>query len=196
MNSKIPFAENCYPVIIIVRAKCLSTNFSFHKCRLLPPIPRLLKHSRHTKRDSPIPFHAFPHDADLCPVATINQYITAQATLANNELHDKLLCYRKPHGPTTKDTLARWVRSILTLSGVNMDTFTAHSCRSASASKAMPSEVALDVILKAGQWSADSTFYTFYRKDIIQSGNLVDILPQGYYTIWEPCGHCVCRQFT
>ena len=175
MKSKIPFAENCYPVIIIVRAKCLSTNFSFHKCRLLPPIPRLLKHSRHTKRDSPIPFHAFPHDADLCPVATINQYITAQATLANNELHDKLLCYRKPHGPTTKDTLARWVRSILTLSGVNMDTFTAHSCRSASASKAMPSGCHLE------------------SRTMVCRLHLLYILPQGYYTIWEPCGHFTAR---
>ena len=27
-------------------------------------IPGLLKHSRHTKRDNPIPFHAFPQDAD------------------------------------------------------------------------------------------------------------------------------------
>ena len=139
-------------------------------------IPGLLKHSRHTKRDNPIPFHAFPHDADVYPVATINQYLPARATLANNELHDALpLCYRKPHGPATKDTLARWVRSVLKLSGVDTDTFTAHSCRSASTSKAMSSGVALDVILKAGQWSADSTFYTFYRKDIIQSENLVDI---------------------
>ena len=39
----------------------------------------------------------------------------------------------------------------------------------------MSSGVALDVILKAGQWSADSSFYTFYLKDVIQSGNLVDI---------------------
>ena len=138
-------------------------------------IPGLLKHSRHTKRDNPIPFHAFPQDADLCPVSTINQYLTARATLANYVLHDALLCYRKPHGPTIKDTLARWIRSVLKLSGVDMDTFTVHSCRSASTSKAMSSGVALDVILKAGQWSADSTFYQFYRKVIVKSGNLVDI---------------------
>ena len=125
-------------------------------------IPGLLKHSRHTKRDNPIPFYAFPQDADLCPVATINQYLTAQATLANYELHDALLLsYRKPHGPATKDTLARWIRSVLKLSAVDTDTFTAHSCRSASTSKAMSSGVTLDVILKAGQWSADSTFYQF-----------------------------------
>ena len=88
-------------------------------------IPALLKHSRHTKRDNPIPFHA-----DLCTVATINQYLTAQATLANYELHDAfLLCYRKPHGPATKDTLARWIHSVMKLSGVDTDTFTAHTCR-------------------------------------------------------------------
>ena len=86
-----------------------------------------------------------------------------------------LLCYRKPHGPTTKDTLARWIRAILKLSGVDTDTFTAHSCISASTSKAMLSGVALDVILKVGQWSADSTFYQFYCKDIVKSGNHVDI---------------------
>ena len=85
------------------------------------------------------------------------------------------ICYRKQHGPATKDTLTRWIRSVLKLSGVDTDTFTDHSCRSASTSKAMSSGVALDVILKAGQRSADSTFYQFYRKDIVKSGNLVDI---------------------
>ena len=136
-------------------------------------IPGLLKHSRHTKRDNPIPFHAFNHDADLCPVATINQNITAWATLANYELHDALLlCYRKPHGPTTKDTLARWVRSVLKLSGVDTDTFAAHSCRSAPTSKAMSSGVALDVILKAGQWSADPPSISFTTRILYNLGTL------------------------
>ena len=85
-------------------------------------------------------------------------------TLVNVDVHDA-------HGTATKDTLARWIRSILKVSGVNTDTFTAHSCRAASTSKAMSSGVALDVILKAGQWFADSTSYKFYKK----SENLVDI---------------------
>ena len=77
-------------------------------------IPGLLTHSRHTKSEKPKCFHAFSHDAELCPVATINQYLHAQATMANIELYDELLlCYRKPHVPTTKGTLARWVCFIL-----------------------------------------------------------------------------------
>ena len=120
-------------------------------------IPGSLKHSRHTKREKPIPFHNFPHATELCPVATINKYLGALATLVNVDIHDEfLLCYRKPHGQATKDTLARWIRSTLRVTGSeHMDTFTAHSCRAVSTSKAMSSGVALDVILKAGQWSAD-----------------------------------------
>ena len=95
-------------------------------------IQGLLKHSRQTKRDLPIIFHTFPHDVALCPVATLDSYINARDKLVNAALHDELLlCYRKPHGPATKDTLARWVKMTLHYSGVNLDTFSAHSCRSA-----------------------------------------------------------------
>ena len=176
-------------LLTLIAGQCVSTvhQFRISQMQTTPSliifnIPGLLKHSRHMKRGSPIPFHAFPRDADLCPVATINQYLTAQATLANNELHDALLlCYRKPHGPATKDTLARWVHSILKLSGVNTDTFTAHSCRPASTSKAMSSGVASDVILKAGQWSADSTFIHFTARILYNLGTLWALRLQKVY---------------
>ena len=131
-------------------------------------IQGLMKHSRPTKRDLPITYHAFPHDVALCPVATPDSYITAREKLANAALHDELLlCYRKPHGPATNDTLARWVKTTLQYSGINLDTFTAHSCRSASTSKAAVAGVSLQRILMAGQWSTTSTFYTYYKKDIV-----------------------------
>ena len=99
--------------------------------------------------------------------------LDARAQLGNAALHDEFfLCYRKPHGPATNDTLARWVKMVLHSSGVNLDTFTAHSCRSASTSKAAATGVPLEKILMAGQWSTSSTFYTFYRKDIVVTGRL------------------------
>ena len=123
-------------------------------------IKGLLKHSRQSKRDLPIPFHAFPQNIALCPVATIESYIHARGELVNAEVHDEfLLCYRKPHGPATKDTLSRWVKLVLHQSGVDLNTFSAHSCRSASTSKATTSGVPLEKILMAGQWSSSSTFY-------------------------------------
>ena len=124
-------------------------------------IQGLMKHSRPTKRDLPITYHAFPHDVALCPEATLDSYINARDKLVNAALHDELLlCYRKPHRPATNDTLARWVKITLQYSGINLDTFTAHSCRSASTSKAATARVSLQRILMAGQWSTTSTFYT------------------------------------
>ena len=56
-----------------------------------------MKHSRSTKRDLPITYHAFPHDVALCPVATLDSYINTRENLVNAALHDELLlCYRKP----------------------------------------------------------------------------------------------------
>ena len=137
-------------------------------------IQGLLKQSRPTKRDLPITCHAFPHDVALCPVATLGFYLSAREKLVNAALHDELfLCYRNPHGPATRDTLARWVRMVLGSSGVNLDTFSAHSCWSASTSKAAASGVSLERILMAGQWSTSSTFYEYYRKDIVVSDHLL-----------------------
>ena len=62
---------------------------------------------------------------------------------------------------------------VLRSSGVNLDTFSAHSCRSASTSKAAASGVSLERILMVGQWSTLSTFYDYYRKDIVVSDCLL-----------------------
>ena len=62
---------------------------------------------------------------------------------------------------------------VLGSSGVNLDTFSAHSCRSASTSKAAASGVSLERILMAGQWSTSSMFYEYYRKDIVVSDRLL-----------------------
>ena len=101
-------------------------------------------------------------------MAPLDSYITAREQLVNAAIHDELLlCYRKPHGPATNDALARWVKTTLQYSGINLNNFTAHSCRSASTSKAAVAGVSLQRILMAGQWSTTSTFYTYYKKDIV-----------------------------
>ena len=98
----------------------------------------------------PITYHAFPHDVALCPVATLDAYLEARAQLGTAALRDEFfLCYRKPHGPATNDTLTRWVKMVLHSSGVTLDTFTALSCRSASTSKAAATGVPLEKILMA-----------------------------------------------
>ena len=88
--------------------------------------------------------------------------------MEDHHLHDTfLLCYGKPPGPATKDTLAGWIKMVLHHSGVDLYTFTAHTCRSAYTSKATASGVSLERILQADQWSTSSTFYQFYQQEIV-----------------------------
>ena len=132
-------------------------------------IQGLLKHSRAAKRDLPINYHAFPHDVALCPVATLDAYLDARAQLGNAALHDELfLCYRKPYGPATNNTLARWVKMVLHSSGVNLDTFMAHSCRSAFTSKAAATRTMVHLLY------------------------LLHLLPKGYCSHWTFSWTPVC----
>ena len=128
-----------------------------------------LKQSRPHITIKPFIFHAYTHDTNLCPIATIGHYLSARAQVLHQNQqpdHEKFFIFhRKPNQPASVDTLARWVKETMHLSGIDTSIFKAHSCRSASSSKASLS-VSLESILKAGQWSQHSTFYTYYRKDI------------------------------
>ena len=76
------------------------------------------------------------------------------------------ITHRKPYHPASKDTLARWVKDVLTLSGIDTAQYAAHSCRSASSSIAKMSGVPLEHILKCGQWKSTNTFVKFYDKEL------------------------------
>ena len=58
------------------------------------------------------------------------------------------------------------------MSGVNMDLFTPHSTRSASASKAA-TKISLETILKTAGLRSSSTFAKFYKKPIRTEGTTV-----------------------
>ena len=70
------------------------------------------------------------------------------------------LCHRKPNGLTSIDTLACWVKQMMIAAGIDSTVFQPHSCQAASTSKANSAGVPLHEILRAGQWSQDSTFFT------------------------------------
>ena len=70
----------------------------------------------------------------------------------------------KPHEPVAPCTIARWLKEVLKLSGVDVSMFTAHSTRSASASAAADSGVTNSDILKATDWNTESVFRRFYYR--------------------------------
>eukprot|EP00794_Sanderia_malayensis_P000791 gene791-81_t len=80
------------------------------------------------------------------------------------------ITYGTPHKPASSDTLSRWVKADLKSAGVDTSVFQAHSCWSASASKAKEKGIPFQYILKRGCWKAESTFRTFYDEQIINHG--------------------------
>ena len=77
-----------------------------------------------------------------------------------------MLRFTEPHKEICTSTVSRWIIEVLVLACTDTKTFTAHSARSASSSKAKILEVPTKEILKRGQWSKATTFVKFYHKEI------------------------------
>ena len=130
-------------------------------------ITTLLKQSTPTRHVEPIIFHQYPHDPSLCPVALIRTYLKRREKMVLTPPTTQFfITQRRPYHAASKDTLARWVKDVLKLSGVDTSVFAAHSCRSASSSHAKAVGVSLEVILKCGQWKTLDAFVKFYDKAI------------------------------
>lgn len=111
-----------------------------------------------------IPF--FNEKPEICPGKTLLTYLELTEPIRNNE--DTLfLSFRRPHKAVSSQTLSRWIKDILSLSGIDTSTFTAHSTRHASTSAAQRLGVNIDQIMKTAGWSSGShTFAKFYNRPI------------------------------
>lgn len=65
----------------------------------------------------------------------------------------------------TTSTLARWLKSVLQLAGIDTGVYKAHSYRSASASAAFNKGCSLGEILKTADWKSDKNFRKFYCRN-------------------------------
>lgn len=78
------------------------------------------------------------------------------------------ISYEKPHGRVSRQTFARWVRTVLEQAGIDVSVYAPHSARSASCSAASIRGVPLATILRAAGWTGSRTFAQFYKRDIAE----------------------------
>ena len=64
----------------------------------------------------------------------------------------------------SSSTIARWIKEVLALSGIDISIFKAHSSRGASATAAADRGVSIFEILQLGDWSEENTFKKFYYR--------------------------------
>ena len=86
---------------------------------------KLGKHHRQGKKIRKVAIKAYPADPRVCAVETLTFYLKLRKQLADGD--QLLITHRKPHRPASRDSVARWLRQMLILSGVNPGFFGAHS---------------------------------------------------------------------
>ena len=104
-------------------------------------------------------------DSNICPATTCLDYVNRTINFRKNQ-DNLFLSIKRPHKMITKSTIARWIKSILSLAGINTNMFTAHLTRAASSSTAKNAGVSLSDILEMGDWTNTATFAKFYYKPV------------------------------
>ena len=128
----------------------------------------LSKHVKQSRPNYPVPPVIIPRytvDVDVCPYVCLQDYIEQTKSLR----HDDALFIStiKPHQAVGPQTLARWIRTVLQMSGIDVDLFKPHSTRHAASTAAYKNAVPMDDILKRAGWSNANTFKKFYYRHVI-----------------------------
>ena len=126
----------------------------------------LAKQSRQGKPLTDYYVASFPDNKQLCPVETLYKQVTAPLRKGNSQL---LLGIIKP--PVTPCTIARWLKEVLKMAGIDVTVFTAHSTRGALSSAAADSGIITGDILKTADWSKESVFRKFYYRSSCDPSN-------------------------
>lgn len=117
----------------------------------------LLKQSRPSIKSPIIEIVKYPHCKKICVMDALLSYIKTTETLREDET--KLsLTHQRPYHAACSSTISRWIKSALTLAGIDT-----HSTRAASSSAAMKAGEPVSDILSAGGWSSERTFARHYN---------------------------------
>ena len=125
-------------------------------------INTLLKTTKPNRMNQTVTITSF-HKPQICPVKYLKHHIHKTANIRKSS---KLFVSFKTYKAVTSSTIARWLKLILNLSGIDTSKFKGHSYRSAFSSAAKMVGMSLNDILKTADWSSASTFRKFYYRDI------------------------------
>ena len=93
----------------------------------------------------------------------MEEYIRRKGNLVSNDNKDLFVTYWELHKESSEDYISRYIKSQLKRTRVNIETFKAHSVRSASNITVKSVGVNLEDILKRGCWKGSSNFKNHYR---------------------------------
>ena len=128
-------------------------------------LPAHIKQSRPGYQPPSVTLHAYPHDKSLCVYSYLTEYLKRTQSLRGKETQ-LFLSFTRPHKAISKETLSRWIQTVMSSSGIDVASFKPHSTRSASTSKAKATCIPMAEILRTAGWSSSRSFDRFYDKPV------------------------------
>ena len=125
-------------------------------------VTELTKTSKPGSHNGVFEFRGYPPNRRLCVVTVLKEYLERTLTVRKT-CKQLFLTHIAPHTGASSDTVKRWVRECLTLAGIDVDIFKAHSVRGASTSFASRMNISMDLIMRTAGWQAECTFTKFYK---------------------------------
>lgn len=142
-------------------------NISINEDNINITIPELIKTSAPGRPQPNVILPFFKGNCSICPATTLQCYINTSKVL-RQECKTLIITTRKPYHAASTTTISRWIKQMLTNSGIDTSKYTAHSTRHASTSKASEGGINIEAIRKAAGWTTNSsTFARFYKRPII-----------------------------
>ncbi|XP_062601222.1 uncharacterized protein LOC134262915 [Saccostrea cucullata] len=123
----------------------------------------LLKTSKPGKHVNNVKFPMYV-EKELCIVRTLCDYLERTKFIRQDK--KLFISTMKPHKGVSRDTISRWIRDTMEMSGIDISKFCPHSTRAAATSAAHKAGVPIDIIMEKAGWSNASTFRRFYNKPI------------------------------
>ena len=139
-------------------------------------IKSLLKQSRPNYHLHELQIKGYAPDRRMCIISVLKEYLKRTVALRPPDSDNLLISYVKPFKAVSRDTISRWVKTILGLSGVDTSIFSAHSTRAASTTDAKGMHVPLSTIMRTAGWSTTSTFSKYYDKTGTKSKDFAESL--------------------
>ena len=125
----------------------------------------LLKQTRPNYQQQELCFKGYAPNRGICVCVVMCEYLERTKSLRKDST-SLLLSFVKPHKPVTKDTIARWLKTMLEMSGIDTSIFTPHSIRAAATSTAKDRGVQMNTIIQTAGWANAKTFAVYYEKPI------------------------------
>lgn len=146
-------------------------DIQIQESRIIITVNDIIKTSAPNRHNPRLIIPFFKEKDAICPALALSCYVERTRNLRSGINSNKLiLTIKKPIHNASPQTISRWIKQTLSSSGVDINTFTAHSTRHASTSSASRSGISTDIIKRTAGWSGNSLcFARFYNQPLINT---------------------------